>query len=508
MRCPSAMPNPDDPLSPATLYSQAIPVNVLDPEARAAYAAQPLEFKAVNDAILPADEAGRSCFLEDLSAFIRTGVPGSFTAVEENLRGYYLVDIGIGRVSRKIYATHPLMPGKLLVVGGVGIVRPDEARRCLTLETPRPGATLHRTFPDLLKVSMSAGCPTPRKTIESRPNIDPLGGYSLKVASKKWKHSAMIRQGNKGIDPRQFPAVTNVAWGVVGELPAFYVYALPANAVPVCETLQAASREEVVTALQHYLHAGHLLLRALRHLHQAGYMFNQAHQGNVYAYQDEQGEDQIVIADLDTLESIQDFSPKVAPGEWLSPRAFAALVNTQVAASNVAHIAWIDFLRGKLRELHLEQFPGIEQLYAGIIYELLSGYLGDSGAGFKADFYASLTRYFRRLAGQVQPADETAGINRLIRPELYETDVFGFMFTYILMNEDYCGTFGARPLSEGLKRKEEQITKTALARMQGARDNEALARAVNQGLSQVIEERSREAMGEYLAAGMRGREGK
>jgi len=486
-------------LPPGPRYQKGIAVTIADPEARAAYAALPLTFRAVNDAMLPADADDRARFLADLSAFLRTGMPGRFLVAEENLRDLYLVNIGGGyRISRKVYATHPLIPGWLLVIGGVGIVQPDVAHRCLTLQTPRPGTTLHRLFPGLPRTAMSAGYPTPRKTIQSNPNVDPVGGYSLRVAEAKYHHAEMIHAGNKGIDPARFPVITNLAWGTIGEGLAFYVYALPDTAIPASELLHAASREELVPALNRYLRTANKLMQALRHLHEAGYVFNQAHQGNVYVYQDAQGEDQICIADLDTLQSIRGFSPQIPSGQYLSPRAFAVLVNAQVASANAARMAWIYFTQGTIQKLRLTSLPGLDKIYASIICELLTGYLPIPEAR-QAEIFADLRRYFSQLDSQTVGTDgKPAGIQRLLDTELYETDVFGFIFTYALLDSTFCRTFGARLLTEGIR----QAELVALVQKSGLPASneppEVLDRLMSQATSQLIEARSSQAMQEFL----------
>ncbi|MHB1355674.1 MAG: hypothetical protein ACYCZF_06825 [Anaerolineae bacterium] len=497
------MNHSDTPLSRAKLYQEGIPITIVDPEERAGFASQALEFKAVNNALMPEDEDSRTHFLAELSAFIKTGNPGNFVVVEENLRELYLVFIGAGhRISRKIYATHPLIPGKLLVIGGVGIVRPDELNHRLTLQTPQKGMTLHRMFPDLMKISMSAGCPTPRKTVASVPNVDPVGGYSSRTAERKYRYVEMISEGKKGIDPLQFPVIANVAWGTVGVDLAFYVYAVPDNATPVCELLYAASREQVTAALGHYMAAGQALMRALRHLHEAGYVFNQAHQGNIYYYQDIKGEDKILIADLDMLQSIKDFSPKVPEGKYLSPRAFATLVNIQVASTNIAHMAWITFVQGMIKQLGSTVFPDIDQVYASIIVNLLSSYIAIPDEKQRSSIYTSIRSYFTELDRQVHTgANESRGIMRLINSDLYETDVFGFLFTYILMNDEYCKTFGARLLTDGINRKDlTQMANISIEQMKDKANNQLVARALNQAMSQLIEERSTLAMQEFIQA--------
>ena len=497
------MQNSETPLSREKIYKKGISITVVDPVERASFASQSLEFRAVNNAVMPENEDSRNNFLSDLGGFIRTGNPGNFIVAEENLRELYLVHIsGEHRISRKIYATHPLIPGKLLVIGGVGLVRPDELNHCLTLQTPIHDLTLHRLFPDLAETSMSAAYPTPQKTIESNPNVDPVGGYSITVAERKYLHVEMISEGKKGIDPLKFPVITNVAWGKVGKDLAFYVYAVPDNAVTVCELLYAENRAEITEALGHYIHAGHKLMQALRHLHEAGYVFNQAHQGNIYYYQNKKGEDQILIADLDTLQSIKNFSQKVPEGKYLSPRAFATLVNIQVASTNIAHIAWIYFLQGMIKKLEIDKFPGIDKIYASIIYDLLTGYINIHEDRQRAENYSSIRNYFNELDEQVKSENnETKGIIRLLRSDLYETDVFGFIFTYILMNDEYCRQFGAKLLTEGIKQiKIEQIAKNAIEKMKDKTNNQVIERVINQAISQIIEERSNQAMQEYIQA--------
>ncbi|MCE5260085.1 MAG: hypothetical protein LLG44_13660 [Chloroflexi bacterium] len=494
------MLNSDAPLAMENLYKKSIAVTVADPPVRSGYASQALEFKALNEAALPEDADARAGFLADLSAFLRTGEPGRFCVAEENLREHYLVDIGgRHRLSRKIYATHPLMPGMLLVVGGVGIVMADEANYRLTIQTPMQDATLHGFLADLPKTSMSAAYPTPQKTIESNPNVDPLGGYSIGVAERKFHNSEMIHAGKKGIYPDKFPVVTNIAWGIIGKELAFYVYAVPANAIPVCNLLHANNREEITAALAPYIHAGQMLMRALRHLHEAGYVHNQPHQGNVYYYQDYKGEDLIVIADLDTLQSIKDFSSKVPDGQYLSPMAFATLVNVQVAATHIAHIAWIDFVQSKIKELKLDSFPGIDRIYALIITDLLAGYINIPDGARRNEVYNSIRAYFNQLDRQLASGrDGTSGIIRLLDADLYEKDVFGFIFTYLLMNEDYCQRFGARRLTDGITPSQlDQAAKDTLAQMKARTNKQALAGAMNQAMSQIIETRSNQAMQEF-----------
>ncbi|MCD6302860.1 MAG: hypothetical protein J7M15_04970 [Anaerolineae bacterium] len=489
------------PLSPEKLYSQAIPITIVDPAERARFASQSFEFKAVNEAVMPADQENRRDFLSDLGEFIRTGSPGDFVVVEENLRELYLVAIGsTHRISRKVYATHPLMPGKLLVIGGIGIVRPDEANHCLTLETPMQDLTLHQLLPDLAKTSMSAANPTPKKTIESIPNEDPVGGYSIRIAEDKYRNVEMISKKKGGIDPAEFPVITNVAWGIVGQALAFYVYAVPDNAVPVCELLHATSRAEIAGTLGRYIGAGQRLMRALRHLHQAGYVFNQPHQGNVYCYQDKTGKDRILISDLDTLQSIRGFSRKVPPGEYLSPMAFATLVNIQVASTHIAHLAWIDFFRGVTRELRIGRFPGADGLYASIVCELLAGYISLHERR-KIEIHSSIRSYYNELRRQVRAeASGTRGMVRLMRSDLYEMDVFGFLFTYLLMDDDYCREFGARCLTKGINEKLGQMAKTMMPNVGQSTSRQAMAMAINQARNQIMEERSNRAMQEFLQA--------
>lgn len=449
---------------------------------------------------MPETEQERIDFLSDLGEFIRTGKPGNFIIVEENLRDLYLVAIGdIHRISRKIYATHPLIPRKLLVIGGIGIVRPDEMNHRLTLQTPTQDLTLHQLFPDLAKTSMSAAHPTPQKTIKSIPNEDPVGGYSIRTAKIKYLNAEMISENAKGIDPLKFPVITNVTWGTIGTDLAFYVYAVPDNAIPVCELLHANNREEITKALDRYIHAGQQLMRALRHLHEAGYVFNQPHQGNVYYYQNEQGEDKILIADLDTLQSIKNFSRKVPEGRYLSPMAFATLVNIQVASTHIAYIAWIDFFRSMIRELGIDKFPGAEKVYASIICDLLAGYISIHKIK-RAEIYSSIRRYYNDLCRQVQSGDKKSnGIIRLMRSDFYEIDVFGFIFTYILLNDEYCKTFGARLLTEGITQSQvEQVARNTIIKTKKKVNSGAIARVINETINQIIEERANEAMQEFI----------
>jgi len=484
------------------MYSRGIPITVIDPETRAAYASQVLEFKAVNPTVLPEDDTSRNLFLQELAQFLKTGVPGRFVVVEENLGELFLVDISSQhRLSRKAYATHPLIPGKLLVIGGIGLVQPDERNHCLTLQTPQHDTTLHRYFPDLAASAMSAACPTPHKTIESIPNVDPLGALSPRVAELKFTNVAMIQEGRKGVDPTRFPVIDNVAWGTIGSDVAFYVYAVPAIAAPVGNMLHANSQQELVAALTCYMQAGHKLMRALRHLHEAGYVFNQAHQGNIYYYQDARGEVQILVADLDTLQSVRDFSPKIPEGEYLSPRAFATLVNVQVASTNIARNAWIYLLQGTVKKLHLSAFPGLERIYASIIIELLSGYLGIDQEQARSSLLKTLSDYFLSLDRQnPSGANEAEGIFRLLKTELYETDVFGFLFTYILLDKDYCRLFGARRLSDGIKPVDVQRRSALDSRRLASLSVQDRARLLDQVTSQIIEARSNEAMAEFMKA--------
>jgi len=496
------MPRSTTPLSPESLYTRAIPLTVVDPEARARYGERALQFQEVNEAILPADAEGRRALLTDLEALVRRGDPGGFCVVEENLRELYLVAIGgLHRVSRKLYVTHPAMPGRLLVIGGVGMVRPNEDGPGLTLETPRPDLTLHQLYPDLAQTAMSAACPTPRKTIDSTPNEDPVGGYSLRVARIKFRHAEGIAARAIGIDPQRFPAITNLAWGTVGDDVAFYAYVLPGNAVPVCELLHADEPSQVPERLAAHLAANRRFMAALRHLHEAGYVFNQPHQGNLYVYQDDEGRDRIVIADLDTLQSIRGFSRKVAPGQYLSPMAFATLVNLQVAATHAASLAWFDLVAETVGAAELARFAGADRLYATIVAELLAGYIEVPQQQATA-IRGSIGAYFRRLCQRVPPAErETQGLIRLLNSELYEIDLFGFLFTYVLMDAEYCRAFGARCLTEGVTQAYlEPMARASLQATRARPSPQAMAQALNQAMNQTIEERSGQAMQEFLQA--------
>ncbi len=496
------MPIPKTPLAPDQLYRDAIGLTVVDPEARARYAARPYQVRAMNEAILPADAEGRRALLADLEGLVTRGEPGRWRIVAENLRELYLVAIGgLHRVSRKLYVTHPALPGRLLVIGGVGIVRPNEDGTGLTLETPDPGLTLHQRYPDLPQSAMSAAYPTARKTIVSIPNEDPLGGYSLAVAEAKFRYAAGIAAGSIGIDPRRFPAVTNLAWGTVGDDVAWYAYALPGDAVPVCERLHAEEPADVPEALRAHLGANRRFMAALRHLHGAGYVFNQPHQGNLYVYPDGQGDDRIVIADLDTLQSVRRFGRKLAPGQYLSPRAFAALVNLQVAATHAASLAWFDLVAETIGPAELTRWPGADRLYASIVTELLGGYI-EVPEGQAAAIRASVGAYYRRLCQPVPPAKrETQGLARLTNSALYETDLFGFLFTYVLLDGAFCREMGARSLTEGVTQSYlERMARSALQTQRARPTPQAMGAALNQAMNRTIEARAGEAMDEFLQA--------
>ncbi len=496
------MPYAQAPLSRETLYRREIPVAIVDPAERARFAQQPLAFEGVNEAVMPADPAAKQAFLDELGAFLRTGHPGRFLVVEENLRDLYLVAIGgLHRISRKIYAKHPLLPDKLLVIGGMGVVRPAADGQALTLQTPSQDVTLHELFPDLPETSMSAACPTSRKTIESVPNEDPVGSYSIAVAQAKFRHVATIAGGRGGIDPGQFPVVTNVAWGIIGDASAFYVYAVPDSAVPVCELLRATNQQEIAPALERYTEAGKQLMRALRHLHEAGYVFNQPHQGNVYHFVDSEGQTRILIADLDTLQSIQGYRRTVPPGQYLSPMAFATLVNVQVASTHMAHIGWIDFFWGVRRELGIERFRGADALYASIVAEPLDGYLG-LGPARKADIHAAVRGYYHGLSAK-RAGDQggTEGPARLLQGDLFEMDVFGFWLTYALMDEAYRAAFGARGPLDGIDPAElRRIVARSATKRHGTLTPRQMTDLMNHVTNQIIEERSNEALQEFLTA--------
>ncbi|MGC9360857.1 MAG: hypothetical protein ACP5G7_10900, partial [Anaerolineae bacterium] len=383
---------------------------------------------------------------------------------------------------------------------GIGVVRPDEADGGLTLETPMRDVTLHQLFPDLPETSMSAACPTSRKTIESMPNEDPVGSYSIGVAESKFAHVAMIAEGRGGIDPAQFPVIANVAWGIIGDAAAFYVYAVPDSAVPVCELLRATNQQEIAPALERYVEAGKQLMRALRHLHEAGYVFNQPHQGNVYHYLDKGGQARILIADLDTLQSIQGYRRTVPPGQYLSPMAFATLVNVQVAATHMAHIGWIDFFWGVRRELGIKRFPDADALYASIVAELLDGYLG-LGAAKTAEIHAVIRGYYHRLCAQVSGQGDAKGLVRLMRGDLYEMDVFGFLLTYALMDEAYRAAFGARGPLDGIDPVElRRIVARSATKRHGTLTPRQMTDLMHHVTNQIIEERSNEALQEFLTA--------
>ena len=496
------MDHTDTALPLDTPYRRGIPIVVVDPAERAIYAARPFAFGALNDATLPSEPAARARFIADLEQFLRTGDPGGFVVVEENLRRRYLVDIGAPeRITRRVFATHPLLPDKLLVIGGVGVARPDEPHGRLTLHSPMPGTTLHRYFPTLSQAAMSAGRPTPAKGIRGAPNVDPLGGLSPGVAETKYRHVQMIAEGRGGIDPAQFPVIANVAWGTVGDDVAFYVYALPGQAIPVTELLHASDAAGTMRALQRYLRTGSELLRGLRHLHDVGYVFSQAHQGNVYVYPDE-GVDRIVIADLDTLQSVRDFSRRTPKGEYLSPRAFANLVNLRVACTNVAHIAWIDFMLPVVRASGGRGLPDVGEIQASIVHSLLTAYLGLREGPAHNAIHHGLRQYYADLARRAPDAsDPHTGVARLQDGDLYDTDVFGSVFTYTLMNAAYCRQFGARALSEGLTRESVmQLARPALARTPGPHDAAAIARASDEIVNRVIRERASDAMQELTRA--------
>jgi len=490
------------PLLPDKLYGDVIGLAVVDPEARAQYAARPYRLRAANEAILPAHAEDRRALLADLEGLVTRGETGRWRIVAENLRELYLVAIGgLHRVSRKLYVTHPALPGRLLVIGGVGSVRPSDDGAGLILETPEPSLTLHQRYPDLPPSAMSAACPTARKTIASIPNEDPLGGYSLAVAEAKFRYAAGIAAGSIGIDPTQFPVITNLAWGTVGDDVAWYAYALPGNAVPVCERLHAEEPAGVPAALAAHLGANRQFMAALRHLHGAGYVFNQPHQGNLYVYPDAKGHERIVIADLDTLQSVRDFGRKVPPDQYLSPRAFAALVNLQVAATHAASLAWFDLVAETIGPAELTRWPGADRLYASIVTELLGGYI-EVPAGQAAAMRSSVGAYYRRLCQLVPPAQrDTQGLARLTNGALYETDLFGFLFTYILLDAGFCREMGARSLTEGVTQSYlERVARASLQVRRVQPTPQAMAAALDQAMNRIIEERSGQAMDKFLQA--------
>lgn len=91
------------PLLPDKLYGDAIGLAVVDPEARAQYAARPYRLRAANEAIVPVNAEDRRALLADLEGLVTRGETGRWRIVAENLRELYLVAIGgLHRVSRKL----------------------------------------------------------------------------------------------------------------------------------------------------------------------------------------------------------------------------------------------------------------------------------------------------------------------------------------------------------------------------------------------------------------------
>gem|GEM_PF-4254595 len=411
-------------------------LTVLDPQARAAYAAQPFVWRALNEAALPRERTAREALLADLEGLLRRGDLGAFTLIPENLASNYLVDIGNGqRISRKVYVRHPAAPDQLIVAGGVGQVRPDADGARLTLETPLVGATLHGTFPDLPRSAMSAAHPTPQKGLESRPNVDPLGALSVGVAERKYANAAALSD-------TRYPVISNLAWGTIGEGgAAFYVYALPSDARMATDLLQGEDPAQAVAALGAYLAVGQRFMRALRALHEAGYIHNQPHQGNLYTY----SRGRIVVADLDSLQELAPFSTMCSEGDTLSPRAFGVLVNVQVAACSIAHLAWLEHLGGWLRRGQTEGLERLDTLYADIVIALVRGYLPGLAEGACTAFREQARRYCAGLFTRGR-----AGTARLTGAEAYEEDVWGLLFTRILLDTDWCTCFGARYLAKDM----------------------------------------------------------
>jgi len=131
----------------------------------------------------------------------------------------------------------------------------------------------------------------------------------------------------------------------------------------------------------------------------------------------------------------------------------------------------------------------------------LGGYI-EVPEGQAAAIRASVGAYYRRLCQPVPPAQrDTQGLARLTNGALYETDLFGFLFTYILLDAGFCREMGARCLTEGVTQSYlERVARASLQVRRVQPTPQAMAAALDQAMNRIIEERSGQAMDKFLQA--------